>query len=291
MSADKSDFYRLAARRFAASTLLSGVDSIVHIEDEDDKWLWQQLLSEYRPARYIFYPGSMNPKGQHSTGCEQCLKYKNYLSQRFFIAIDSDLRYLMDEDLKASNGVLQTYTYSWENHCCFADKLQRDFVTKTGLRDRFNFVDFLRQYSDIVYEPFLIMLYHQRNRLPGFDRKKFKQIISLQYRAHDEDRNGKPILDRLRQSFATELQGISIDISAEAARYGAKGVTRDNAYLYVRGHCLYNLLNSLGSKLCEGTGINFEKEILKSALAFGEYDSIDQIRKDINILNTIRLSY
>ncbi|MDE5883111.1 MAG: DUF4435 domain-containing protein [Muribaculaceae bacterium] len=295
MSTDKSEFYRLAARRYAASTRLYGVDSIVHIEDNEDKWLWQQLLSKYRPGRYEFYPGSINHSGKPTTGCEQCLKYKAYLSQRFFIAIDSDLRYLMDEGLRASNGVLQTYAYSWENHCCFAEKLQKDFAEKTGRGGMFNFVEFLQQYSEIVYEPFLIMLYHQRNTLHSFDRKKFKQIISIQYRGGDEADNGRPILDRLKNRFTNELQAItvngSIDITDEAARYEAKGVTRDNVYLYVRGHCLYNLLNSLGKKLCEGTGADFEEDILKSALAYGEYEAIDLIRNDIEILSTIRQSY
>lgn len=295
MSTDKSEFYRLAARRFAASTRLYGVDSIVHIEDKDDIWLWQQLLSKYRPGRYKFFPGSTNQSGTHTTGCEQCLKYKDYLSQRFFIAIDSDLRYLMDEDLRASNGVLQTYAYSWENHCCFAKKLQKDFTEKTGLGSVFNFTEFLQQYSAIVYEPFLIMLYHERNALPEFDRDRFKQLISMQYRAGDEANNGAAILDRLAGNFTAELlpiiEGGSIDIAAEAARYGIKGVTRDNVYLYVRGHCLYNLLNSLGNKLCKETGVDFEQNILKSALAYDEYEAIKLIKRDIKILNTIRQSY
>lgn len=139
MCNDKASFYMNAARGLAASTLLYNVDSIVHVEDEDDIWFWQQILSVYRPGRYKFMPGSVNEKAQYTTGCSQCLKYKDFLSQRFFICIDSDLRYLLNEDISAEKGILQTYTYSWENHCCFAEKLQQVFADMTGRGNDFDF--------------------------------------------------------------------------------------------------------------------------------------------------------
>lgn len=98
----------------AASTLMYGVDSIVHVEDKDDIWFWQQLLAKYRGGRYKFKPATINEKGNRNTGCTQCLKYKGFLSQKFFICIDSDLRYLLEEGISAEDGILQTYTYSWE---------------------------------------------------------------------------------------------------------------------------------------------------------------------------------
>ena len=117
MEADKRSFYEKAAKGLAASTKLYGVDTIVHVENTDDIWFWQQLLSKYRNKRYKFMPATNNEKGNRTAGCEQCLKYKEFLSQKFFICIDSDLRYLLDEELSAEMGILQTYTYSWENHC------------------------------------------------------------------------------------------------------------------------------------------------------------------------------
>lgn len=98
MDAGKEAFYEKAARGLAASTVMYGVDSIVHVEDRDDIWFWQQLLPKYRAGRYKFLPATTNEKGNRNTGCTQCLKYKDFLSQRFFICIDSDLRYLLGEE-------------------------------------------------------------------------------------------------------------------------------------------------------------------------------------------------
>lgn len=296
MDAAKSAFYEAAAKRYAASTVLYKVVSVVHVEDKDDIWLWQQLLSKYRAGRYKFLPATTNESGNRNTGCTQCLKYKDFLSQRFFVCIDSDLRYLLEEEgISAENGILQTYTYSWENHCCFASRLQQSFNDRTQRGNEFDFTVFLSKYSEIVYEPFLLMLYHERNGMSQFNRDKFRQLISLQYRQGDENENGKQFLERLASQLAAATTNIKdtcgFDLTAETARYEAKGVNKENAYLYVRGHCLYNSLVSIGKKLCEGTNVDFEQNILKGTLAFEQYDAICRIKKDIIKLNDLRHSY
>lgn len=293
MDADKENFYESTAKRMAASTVFYRVDSVVHVEDIDDIWFWQQFLTKYRPGRYKFYPATTNEKGNRVTGCTQCLKYKDFLSQKFFICIDSDLRYLLDEEISAENGILQTYTYSWENHCGFAERLQAKFDELTGRGDRFDFVAFLQRYSEIVYEPFLIMLYQERNGHTEFGRDAFRRLISLIYRKGDEVNNGEQFLERLDAGIKEALAGIGdidgFNLRAESEHYALKGLDRNNACLYVRGHCLYNALVSIGKKLCEGTGVDFEQNILKSELAFERYDAISRIKSDIGKLNNLRL--
>lgn len=295
MDADKRAFYEAAARGMAASTLMYGVDSIVHVEDNDDIWFWQQLLAKYRAGRYKFKPATTNEKGNRNTGCTQCLKYRGFLSQKFFVCIDSDLRYLLDEAISAEDGILQTYTYSWENHCAFASQLQQTFDKYTHKGKEFDFSVFLSGYSEVVYEAFLLMLYQLKNGLTEFDRDKFRTIISLQYRWGDEKNNGKQFLDRLSLDLQTATKNIKdtcgFNMADESVYYETKGLRKENVYLYVRGHCLYNSLVSIGKKLCEGTGMDFEQNILKNALAFEQYDAISRIKADIGILKTIRRSY
>ncbi len=294
MAADKEAFYRLAARSHDASTQIYRVDSVVHVEDEDDIWFWQKILSRYRGGRYKFRTATVNEHGNKTTGCAQCLKYRNYLSQRFFVCIDSDLRYLLDEDISAENGILQTYAYSWENHCVFAESLQETFDEFTGKGSEFDFVEFLRRYSAIVYEPFLLMLYQEREGLNDFDREKFRALITLTYRKGDEAGNGRAFLERLQSGLAKEAevvkQNCDFNFEEESARYAAKGLGVDNAYLYVRGHCLYNSIVSIGKKLCIGTGVDFEQNILKSEPAFEQYDAMNRIKDDVGRLNGLRRS-
>lgn len=293
MDADKNSFYEKAAKGLAASAVLYGADSVVHVEDKEDIWFWQQFLPKYRAGRYKFLPATTNEKGNRTTGCTQCLKYKDFLSQKFFICIDSDLRYLQDENLSAENGILQTYTYSWENHCAFASRLQQSFDECTGGEVSFNFLYFLQRYSEIVYKPFLLMLYQERERQTNFSRDKFRQCISLQYKQGDELNDGSLFLERLSVLLAEATKDAidtcsGFDLAKESAFYDTKGMRESNAYLFVRGHCLYNSLVSIGTKLCEGTGADFEQNILKSALAFEQYEEISRIKNDIGKLNALR---
>ena len=163
MAVDKKSYYEDTAKGLAASTLLYGVDSVVRVENKDDIWFWQQILSKYRNKRYKFMPATQSDKGNATSGCAECLKYRGFLSQRFFVCIDSDLRYLSGENVSANQGVLQTYTYSWENHCAFAAKLQQAYEELTPSKKPFDFCAFLSRYSNIVYRPFLLMLYQKRN--------------------------------------------------------------------------------------------------------------------------------
>lgn len=292
MAADKNAYFKDVAKGLAASAKLYKVDSIVHVEDKDDIWFWEQLLPKYRAGRYKFKPATMNEKGNRTTGCTQCLKYKDFLSQKFFICIDSDLRYLFGEDISAANGILQTYTYSWENHCAFASKLQQSFESHTQKSKDFNFTLFLQQYSTIVYKPFLLMLYQEKNNLIDFSRDTFRQCISLQYRKEDEQSNGRQFLERLSSQLLEKTKDVidncGFDFEKESAYYTTIGVKEGNSYLYIRGHCLYNSLVSIGTRLCENTGVDFEQNILKAALAFEQYDEISQIKKDILLLNAFR---
>lgn len=78
------------------------------------------------------------------------------------------------------------------------------------------------------------------------------------------------------------------DYVKESEFYSSKGLNYDNVYLFVRGHCLYNSLVSLGKKVCEGTGVDFEQNILKSTLGFERYDAIQRIKSDVKAFKALR---
>jgi len=279
MTTNQDEFYELAAKRFAAATNLYHVDAVVHVENRADIWFWKQALNQFSSKKYEFLCASMNEKGNRTSGCEQCLKYKNHLSSKFFICIDSDLRYLSDELATGLNGILLTYTYSWENHCAFANRLQTSFARQNKTGKVFDFVKFLSGYSNIVYEPLLLVL----SGKSSYSVHDLWRCITLQYRTNDETNNGQSLLDRMQQNLAKYHAQIITDEQWEAMKkhYSEKGLTESTAYLYVKGHCVYNTLLSVGNQLCKGTGVNFEEQVLKESLAFGSYAEISKVENDI----------
>ena len=61
------------------------VKAVVHLEDAEDELFWNHQLQKASPAAYHFLAYSKNDKGNEAHGCEQCLRYKSFLTSRFFI--------------------------------------------------------------------------------------------------------------------------------------------------------------------------------------------------------------
>lgn len=139
------------------------IKAVVHLENAEDERFWNNQLQNASPAKYFFLTYSKNNNGVDSRGCEQCLRYRPYLTKHFFICIDSDLRQLKGEDgLNADNYIAQTYTYSWENHLCEAKHLQRRFSALVP-ESNFDFEVFLTHLSTVIYKPLLYLVHYSQN--------------------------------------------------------------------------------------------------------------------------------
>lgn len=286
MNKEKRQFYRATARYHESSCSLYGVDAVVHLENDNDRWFWQQALAIYRPGRrYRFIGSSLNSRGNVTSGCGMCLKYRRYLSRRFFVCIDSDLRYLLDRDtVSADQGILQTYTYSWENHTLLAQKLQDDY-SRLRRAPRFDFVRFMRRYSEIVYAPMLLMLWSEKGKHGVYSARSFNDAITMSEQRDDEKRDGQLFLARLAGRLAPAMRLIAstpgFDLGREERYYARKGLNRHTAYLYVRGHCIYNALRFVGRRL---VGERFER-ILSADLRLSGYQPARLLADDISRLD------
>lgn len=287
--AEKHAFYESAAKRFKAELKLIGATAAVHIENKNDEVFWGKVLHEaYPQGKFRFISASRNISGNMTCGCTQCLQYKPYLDKKLWIAIDSDYRYLTEErGIDASHYVLQTYTYSFENHFCFPKNCQRaaealppgeEPPTTFG----FSFNNFLRSYSKIIYPLLVWQLYLQSIDVEAFPKSVFHRLLAVPVGPKSLEKDGEPILRVLKDrthKLLTHLKRTfpEADTTWYEARCNAQGVRRDNCYLYVRGHQLYDLIVAQGRKMNR----HFEKELLKE-LCFGDYDEIRKISQDIH---------
>lgn len=58
------------------------------------------------------------------------------------------------------------------------------------------------------------------------------------------------------------------------------GMVPDNSYLYIQGHCVYDLLLRIGNFLCNGKH-DFMYEVLNLAYQMEGYQEIEMIKSDI----------
>lgn len=253
--------------------------AVIHLEDEEDKEFWDFQLQRVLPGHYHFVPRSKSEKGKDSSGCEQCLLYRPYLNNDFFICIDSDLRLLCNEyGLIPENYIAQTYTYSWESHCCEANHLQSRFKENVPESD-FNFEIFLNEFSKIVYMPLLYLVYYKSNALTHlWNVKLFNRCIPLPNKVDLND-NCQMYLNNISQQFK-----IAIDTLQKPIDFNIENLTPDNAYLHIQGHRLYDLISHIGKLLCAGKKLDFKSKILNAGHQTSGYIEIEQVQADLSTI-------
>ena len=282
-----SNIYKDQARDLANIPILRrDVIACVHLEDREDVVFWNSMLQSRRAGKYHFVTHSKSQSGKESSGVSQCLKFRPYLSRRFFIGIDSDMRYLLREpDFDAFHYICQTYTYSWENHFCEARTLQERFASLCPDRAcQFDFEAFLSAYSAVVYKPLLLLLYCLKSHNSDFTRKQFDACLPHQCKGVELADNGKMYVERIANNFEPYLNtplAKTIDFEAEKIYCDALNVNEQNAYLHIRGHNLFDLVAYIGDLLCQGTSVLFKQHILMKELPPLTYWQIQKVAEDI----------
>ena len=287
---EKRAFYGSAAKRFKAELRLYGATAAIHLENKNDEVFWSKVLHEaYPEGKFRFISASRSISGNMTAGCTQCLQYRDFLDKHFWIAIDSDYRYLSEEqDIDARHYILQTYTYSFENHFCYWKNCQRasgmpQQSEEEGVQT-FDWQIFLTSYSRTVYPLLVWQLYLQSVDPEAFPKSVFHRLLSLPIGPKSIEKNGASVIQILKErcrKLLTHLKRTYPDADETwfEARCNALGVHRDNCYLFVRGHQLYDLIVDQGKKMNR----QFERELVKQVY-FGEYDEIQKIHDDITLL-------
>ena len=257
----RASHFANAARRFALDAKMFRCRAAVHVENKDDIAFWGAVLKHFRPDdKFHFISGSRNEYGRETCGVTQCLKYFDFLSPDFFICIDSDYRYLLRErKIDVKHFVLQTYTYSFENHHCFADGLDDVCSRVTHLKNTvFDFRRFLSDFSAILYDLFIWHLYFQNADPVLFSQFEFDAYISLSNSkafplVYD---NGARALDELRMRVERKINYLGrkyphADLAIVREKYRELGLKPDNVYFFIRGHNLYDLISIVCKEVCK----------------------------------------
>lgn len=267
-----SAYFQSLAQHYANEALINRTVATVHLENMNDEFFWAPILKDIKPGEYNFVGYSKNEHGVDTSGCTQCLKFKGFLSKQFFVCMDSDYRLLgMGDAVYANDFFAQTYTYSWENHLCYAETLQNRLLSALGGRTpyvRFDFKAFLEKLSKAVFPIVIQFLSMRRTEREDFTTGMFNDLFELRLEDADYSNNGDGIICKLNAKFAALQSSLSpayeVNLMQETVYYGAKGLTEENAYLRMRGHTLYNFVKRVGSHVCKGTRVSFEMDVLRT---------------------------
>lgn len=248
---------------------------VAYVESYDDIFFWRSVLSDFEDDNTeieVMLPSrtSLN-RGKKTAMMNQL---GDALGRYMIACVDADLDYLLQKSTISSERMLSnpyvvhTYVYSIENYFCYSKSLHTVCVMAT-LNDRsvFNFEEYLRMYSDIVYELFVWLIWlHRHERFNDMPLSSFNNIASV-----EQLNIQKPLdaLERLRRNVNRKLSWLQRHVPEAKGKLTALkeelallGVDRDSTYLFVQGHHLMdNVVDAAITPVCTMLRREREKEI------------------------------
>lgn len=290
MANDKRHRVRAVVRNLTAARLLYKVSTMAKVESEDDIPFWQHAFRKARPDQKVKFLASEAGCGTdvRQRGKTVCMRYANDLNRNFVICVDSDFDgFTRPGVLSAEKLIFQTYTYSFENHHCWANGLQQVW-NELGICD-FDFTAFLTDFSRIIYPVLIEMLTTKASKKKAWNLTEMCGIIlSAQVNKKNAlDNNGQLLLREIAEHIAawsSRQNHPTEDACNKMKAYATeKGLTADTAYLYMQGHCVLNLVERIGNTLCNKQN-NFHFQVLMPSLVKCESDEMNHIIADLRRL-------
>lgn len=273
---------------------------IAYVESYDDILFWRQVLGQYEDETRFFEIMLPTRNRLLDRGKKAAISnMMKHLGEDMIACVDADYDYLLQGCTGTSIQVihnpyiLHTYVYAIENYQCYAPSLHDTCVMVT-LNDAriFDFEDYLRRYSNLVYPLFLWNIWAYRT--PDFDDftiMDFNKIITIPvvklnnldeiYAALQSKIAAK--LDQLEKAHPEDVKGVK-KLAHELVKLG---VTPDNTYLYIQGHHLFNnIVGTVVENVCDRLIVMREQEIKEQSRHISQQyselscydDSVSQVK-------------
>ena len=252
---------------------------------EADENFWTSIFNVALPDKKVMY--YFVGQTSSSTACKSiCLKYKDYTSPHFVLCIDSDFDFILEDKFPDRPFVFHTVTYSWENHYCWSQQLDA-LLHGVATECHFNFDNFVTRFSQLIYPCLVKLIAAKRHNIAGWNLDDMctamrKQQINKKAMLENDGTNAIALISDDLDWWQRNLSEVPRPlIEAEEIIFLNKGISPSNAYLYMQGHCVYDILERIGRFLCYNTDFDFKTMVLDKNLAIGRYPEILTVVEDI----------
>lgn len=268
----------------------------VFVEGYDDVSFWRTILDEFE-SDSIKFEISVPIRGDLAKGKKVVISLLPQSGPNLILCVDSDFDYLFgdfDEQSRLVNNskyLFHTYAYSIENYLCYPPSLHSLCVkaTKNDV-DIFDFVEFMREYSKIIYPLFLwYALSAQKSVKKAFTLIDFKNSVRLNYiDLHDNGRNTLAWLSRQATRRLHTLESKNPDWIADMPDFeqslAKRGLSPENTNMFMQGHTLKNnVVQVLLVAVCEKM-----REISSRRITDSERRGLSLKNEQSNYTNSLR---
>jgi hypothetical protein len=273
----------LNSRYFEAANALTSKQArrriVAYVESYDDIFFWRTVLSRFEnEQRYFEVMLPSNKKLERGKKSVLMNFATDRIGPDMIACVDADFDYLLQGATAQSQKVIEspyvfhTYAYAIENLQCYAPSLH-DVCVAVTLNDHrlFDFVDYLRQYSEAIFPLFVWSVWAYRtgnhNRFPLQD---FNRVVDP---GHFNVMEPQKSIDNLRRKVGTKVRQLQAEFPDNKEAYlktkeSVKdlGVTPQTTYLYIQGHHLFdNVVVPILDKVCNRLRQERQDEIYRTA--------------------------
>jgi Protein of unknown function (DUF4435) len=230
-------------------------DTAVRVESVADIAFWESTLANVLPhIKFEFFPQSM----QEGNGKNEVLLLKNYANNELLLCIDADYDYLLGNPVLNNPFVFHTYVYAIENIFSYAEGLKETLEKAINTEGPpFDFEAFFKNYSAIIYNWLCYSLYSEKIKDGLLSRDNCGKMAGF-IRFNNTETDLVELKIKLeKESIIFEKQyEAQADFKSFKIRINELGLTQTNAYLFLRGHDLFEgvtikLLKFLGYNLLQ----------------------------------------
>lgn len=253
-------------RRNALTSNLGRITALV--EDEQDVPFWSRMLHHVCPQKdfnVMPYQQGKNKTSGKNKVVETILSNGGPL---YIGCVDSDLdlllnkkRYPQGSIFFPTNMLFQTYCYSIENLYCLPESLNDIYTTLSSFQCRFNFVEFLKNISLVIYPLFMTDLYlRSMSDSLGFKVDDWSHVFpgdSKIKKALSAEKSEEIITltEHGVNKYLNVLKGKSAYVDADYLVFKQDFenthpfVQQDNCILFIYGHGLFDFIKSIVGSL------------------------------------------
>ena len=234
----------LEAQYFKDSLFQLGKDIGVRVENPNDIEFWDFTFRKALPnSRLEFFPQCYEHPSSGTMGKDCVLLLKDHADKELVLCIDSDYDYLLEHDFR-NPFIFQTYVYALENYWSYAEGLKNILEKATNTEGcNFDFVAYFKSYSEVIYQVLICSLYSEKINDEQLTRKNYGKEIGFNTIKILPVETGLAALSEYIVNFIASLnidyQGRT-DFNAFKNRLSALGLTKDNAYLFISCHDLFD---------------------------------------------------
>lgn len=255
---------------------------VAYVESYDDVFFWRSVLGRYEDeTRYfdIMLPSRNQHLDRGKKAAISCML--KGLGKDMIACVDADYDYLRQGDTESSKQMLEnpyifhTYAYAIENFQCYARGLHETCVMVT-LNDRriFDFERFLDAYSQTIWPLFvwhILLNIRHRSMAMHFDMAEFNRLVVLPSVRIQDPRQSINCLEKKVRAKILQLERHfpkqKKEWGATAQYLNRLGVDEHNAYLYIQGHHLFDIVvGPVVQSVCDALRNDRENEIRDRAV-------------------------